>query len=30
MTYEFIKVIPSDLMSKTILMKGRGDAKKKV
>ena len=29
MTYEFIKVIPSDLFSKTILMIGRGDAKKK-
>ena len=29
MTYEFIKVIPSDLHSKTILMIGRGDAKKK-
>ena len=29
MTYEFIKVIPSDLLSKTILMIGRGDAKKK-
>lgn len=29
MTYEFIKVIPSDLSPKTILMIGRGDAKKK-
>ena len=29
MTYEFIKVIPSDLHSKTILMIGRGNAKKK-
>lgn len=29
MTYEFEKVIPSDLISKRILMIGRGDAKKK-
>ena len=29
MTYDFIKVIPSDLLSKIILMIGRGDAKKK-
>ena len=29
MTYEFIKVIPSNLFSKIILMIGRGDAKKK-
>ena len=29
MTYEYKKVIPSDLFSKTILMIGRGDAKKK-
>ena len=28
-TYEYKKVIPSDLFSKTILMIGRGDAKKK-
>ena len=29
MTYEFEKVIPSNLISKKILMIGRGDAKKK-
>ena len=29
MTYEFEKIIPSNLVSKQILMIGRGDAKKK-